>query len=269
MTDSTCIFTPVWWHTLRKFYKKTESEVCQSPILIVRREDVSVNYTVLIRYVSYHNVNWHPLIGVLWCRINACDCWETIYAVKIIREVCDGVYDWRKNAVVRNELSTRIAYYAHEASACSTIVKVQRQLWPCLLSTRSRDRATESGRSRYGWRTEPRGSNTGATVSPGLVRGVVFGIRTPRRVQYPRRGPAPDISLPARTVHSLPSEITAVALAAFSHVPVARVTLVVLSNERKRAKVRRTEDLVSNKNNTFEEIYRIGSTNRRWSPCFR
>lgn len=34
--------------------------------------------------------------------------------------------------------------------------------------------------------------------------------------------------------HSLPSEITAVALTAFSHVPVARVALVVLGNERER-----------------------------------
>lgn len=72
------------------------------------------------------------------------------------------------------------------------------------------------------------------TVSPGLVRGVVFGICTPRRAQYPRWGPAPDISLPARAVHSLPSEITAVALTAFSHVPVARVTLAVLGNEKER-----------------------------------
>lgn len=79
--------------------------------------------------------------------------------------------------------------------------------------------------------------------SPGLVRGAVFGIRTPRRVQYPRLGPAPDISLPAC---SPPSEITAIALTAFSHVPVARVTLVVLGNERKReilARVKRNKKL--------------------------
>jgi len=57
-------------------------------------------------------------------------------------------------------------------------------------------------------------------------------------------------------------------LTAFSHVPVARVTLAVLGNERERerereklAEVRRTENLVSNENNAFEEIYRIESTN--------
>lgn len=178
------------------------------------------------------------------------------------------MYDSRKNAVVRNGLSTRIAYYAHEASACSTIVKVQRGCDPA-----SCQRDHEIGRpSRVAvatdWRTEPRGSNTGATISPGLVRGVVFGICTPRCVQYPRWGPAPDISLPARTVHSLPSEITAVALTAFSHVPVARVTPAVLGNERENERLiskgkENAEGLVSDDSNIFEEIYRIGSTNRR------
>lgn len=91
-----------------------------------------------------------------------------------------------------------------------------------------------------------------------LVRGA--GIRDSYsflgRVQYPRWGPAPDISHPARAsppsppssclipslarasrarpAHSLPSEITAVALTAFSHVLVARVALIVLGNERER-----------------------------------
>jgi hypothetical protein len=47
------------------------------------------------------------------------------------------------------------------------------------------DRAIETARGRW---TEPRGSNTGALQSPRerLVRGAVFGIRTPStHVQYP------------------------------------------------------------------------------------
>lgn len=89
----------------------------------LRIEDIS---DILIRY-SHHNVKWHPLISGD-TEFTLADCWKTIYAVKIIREACDSVYDSRKNAVVRNGLSTRIAYYAHEASACSIVVKVQRRL---------------------------------------------------------------------------------------------------------------------------------------------
>lgn len=47
---------------------------------------------------------------------------ETIYAIKVIREACVS----RKNAVsCRNQLSLRIAHYAHEASACFIVVKVR------------------------------------------------------------------------------------------------------------------------------------------------
>lgn len=159
---------------------------------------------------------------------------ETIYAVKIIREACDGVYDSRKNAVVRNTGSlpeSRITRTKQVRAPPSS-----RYNDVCDPASCQRDHEIERP-SRVAVAADGERSHVVRIPALQSLRDW-FAARYSGfvlLVQYPRWGPAPDISLPARAAHSLPSEITAVALTAFSHVPVARVTLVVLvTRERER-----------------------------------
>lgn len=132
-------------------------------------------------------------------------------------------------------------HYAHGASASQHCQGTW--LRSCLLSTRSKDRAIgdDGSRSPDGatWFEYRRCSLSETGSRRGIRDSYSFDARTvsvmgSRIRHFPSRPSRfPSLPPPLRAVHSLPSEITAVALTAFSHVPVARVVLVVLGNERK------------------------------------
>lgn len=177
--------------------------------------------------------------------------------LRIIRRACERcVFAKERGLVQKPALSLppppRIVHYAHEASACSIVVKVR----GCDPAFCQRDHeierprrvavAADGGRSHV-VRIPALQSlrDWFAARYSGFVLLDAYSIRdrVPRQTfpfpLAPISSPSPPPPCAAR---SLPSEITAVALTAFSHVPVARVTLVVLSNERKIRKRERERE---------------------------
>ena len=183
-------------------------------------------------------------------RINACGPLGN-YAVKIIREVCDGMSMTRERT---RSCGTSTLYPNRVLRARSECVLHRRQGTTTTTTTttvcdpascqrdheRSGDRVgSQSLRTANGatW-FEYRHYSLPGTGSRRGIRDSYSSTRTVSAIGSRAR----HFPLPARAARSLPSEITAIALTAFSHVPVARVTLVLLGNERRRETLARARE---------------------------